>query len=290
MKYGLVITLILALVLFWLLTLDNTETEVHNKIHEATNVRPDTVDEISVETVKSSEPGKDKTSVKQSEEPLPEGQLFHHDPIIDTIIGMTQYSVCKTYLSKNEQEQEKLANLNETQKQYLQPHFDACEQQAEHVKDYSQDRLMYQLSKISHNKSLRQKYQTMMFNHSPLSEAEANEMRQQISQLSGTELVIAIALYKSYFEHEVLPRVKAELQAHDKNMVLYVTSQAMALIACERGIDCSATSPMMYSRCMKYEDVCGLDYKTYMNTYFTPGIRNEIQITRQLLKNIFEFS
>ena len=68
MKYGLVITLILALVLFWLLTLDNTETKVLNANHKSADVRPDTVDKISAKTVKSSEAEKDKTRVKQSEE------------------------------------------------------------------------------------------------------------------------------------------------------------------------------------------------------------------------------
>ncbi len=294
MKYGLVVTLIVALVLFYYFSqetnnLNSGKTKLVSEADKSAQAVSETAEATDVKTADLGQQQTDNTTTTQAEEPLPEGQLFHHDPIIDMFIGMTRFSVCKTYFSKQEQDQEILASLSDAQRQYLLPHFDDCEENAAHVKDYSQDRLMYQLSEISQNKSLRQKYQSMLFDNSALSEVEAAEINQQISQLAGMELLISVALYNRYFQHEVLPRVKAKLQAHNMNMVNYVASQAMLLLACERGADCSATSPMMYSWCMKYEFACGMDYKTYTNKYFTPGIRNEIQITTQLLKNLFNF-
>ena len=292
MKYGLVVTLIVALVLFYYFSqetnnLNSGKVKLVSEADKSAQAVSEIAEAPDVKTADPGEPQTNNTTATQAEESLPEGQLFHHDPIIDSFIGMTRFSVCKTYFSKQEQDQEKLANLSDAQKQYLLPHFDNCEENAEHVKDYLQDRLMYQLSKLSHNKSLRQKYQSMLFDNSALSDAEAAEINQHISQLSGLELLFASGLYKRYFQHEVLPLVKTELQAHNLSMVDYVITQAMALIACDRGADCSATSPMMYSRCMRYEFACGMDYKTYTSQYFTPGIRNEIQITTQLMKNLF---
>lgn len=290
MKYGLAVSLLLILVMAWYFTQEAPQTERVGEEYKETGLTPEKIVESDVNKPEADEPLPDIMTANQVERPLPDGQLFHPDPIIDALIGMVQFSACHKFFSKEEQNQQKLADMSEKQKKYLKPHFEDCELKEEQAKDYSQSRLMYQLGQLGQNKSLRQKYQSLLFDQSELSANEAAEHNQEISQLTGVELLISIGFYKRYFQHEVLPLIKTELQAHDMNMVNYVTTQAMALIACERGIDCSATSPMMFSRCLDYKNACGLDFKTYINKHYTPGIRNEILITTDLLKNLFNFN
>lgn len=293
MKYGLTLLVVFAIALYWYVSQEAPKKENVGEVNGTNKMAAEKVVEPVIKktdiTANSIDAQSDIVPIKPSMSALPEGQFFHSDPLVDAFIGLYRYSSCHSVMGKQARFQQVRSGLNENQKKHLNLNMRQCEQNQELMKQYSQDRVMYQLSQMEKNKSMRDKY-AAMFSQDTLGESEKTDIKQRISQLVGLELLVSTMLYKKYFHLEILPTVQKELQAHNLKMVDYVVQQAFILIACERGVDCSATSPMMYSRCLKNENACGVDFTSYINKHYTPGIRNEILISKRLLQSIFSFS
>ncbi len=293
MKYGILITVILAFVLGWYFTqepplekaADQTEANTPEKTHQ-------TQLKNTPAPIASSTAPVDTPTIKQAKLPevdaeyWPVDQAFHQDPMIDAFMGMIEYSLCNKFISPNENDRIKVSDLSEQQKDHLIPHFKQCEEQEEQVKSYSTNNL---LSKLSGPENLK-RMKELSFGTEPYTPEQVAKIYSEIKQKTGMELLVNTVMYKRFFGQEITPKVKVQLQAHDQEMIEYVIKQANFLLACERGADCSANSPVMNNICLEYEQGCNLDFVTYVNTHYTPGIRNEIQTTKNLLKTLFNFN
>ncbi|MCX7554856.1 hypothetical protein OS175_13330 [Marinicella sp. S1101] len=293
MKYGILLTVILAIALIWYFTQDQLPEQTNDQTQATTPEKVDPSlwknDSAPIEPLKEpvETPTTNQTQMPEAgSEYWPEGQTFHQDPVIDAFMGMIEYSLCNEYMSPDKNNGINVSDLSEQQKDHLMSHFKQCEAQQEQIKNYSKQKLLAKMSEPE----FRKRFEAFFSGAETYTPEQVVNIYSEINKKTGMELLITANMYKRFFQQEITPKVKAQLQAHDQAMVEYVIKQSSFLVACERGADCSADSALMNNMCLEYEQGCGLDFNTFVNTHYIPGIRNEIQITKNLLKNLFNFN
>jgi hypothetical protein len=255
--------------------------------------QPAVVDRSAVNPTEPANPAKSLPATKQpepveqpdtSETRLP----FHTDPLVDLVIGMNQYSLC--LIREEESGLRQLEQLGQAQQDYLQPHLDACDEKASDYQQYRQEHVMKRVSQAINQYGQDHVYLHSFKNRfSTLNDNQKQQAYTAIRNMGGNELLVAVGLLSGYFDQELLPRLQTTLGGQHQQMTKLVLQQAVYVIACQRGADCSATSGIMLGRCMNHEYACGLDFNTFINSHYMPGMMNEINQAVVLLKQHFQW-
>lgn len=238
-----------------------------------------TTDDVDVLVVKTNAVNKknDSVSLMPRSPGLPEGQLFHENPVIDLFTGINYFAPCHVLFSHDQKDKEQIKNLNSLQKQYLKPFFNACEEEKNQFDVYNKNKIMSKI--MTHGLKLKQQQET--FNKSP------DSFLSYMAQADGYEMIIAFDFTNNYVQSSIIPEIKTQLNIKNDQVLHLVIQEALLLNACQKGVDCSYVSGMMMNRCMEDENACGLNFMEYVNTQYLSGIKQEINVTASFLSDHF---
>lgn len=236
------------------------------------------VDKDVSEVVNEQANNQTENMIPESNE-LPEGQLFHEDAMIDLFTGLNHYAPCHTYFSDKDEDQEEIKNLNAQQSKYLEPFFTACEEEKNQFDLYSKNKIMSKLTVLG----LQLKQQKEAFN------IDSDSFLAYMNQADGYEMLIAFDFTNDYVRSQIIPEIKSLLEIKNHQILKLVVDEALMVMACKRGVDCSYVSGMMMNRCMDDENACGLSFQQYVDGHYLPGIKQEIMRTATYLSNHFGY-
>lgn len=270
-----IILFILAIVLVWFAydQIKNKPIEL-NEITAKKEGKPDKKNDGENSNKSTSDQA---VSMKSKANGLPEGQLFHEDAMIDLFTGLNHFAPCHTYYSDKPEDQEDIHNLNTQQNQYLEPFFIACEEEKDLFELYDKDKIMSKL--MVHGLQLKQQKES--FDKNP------DRFLAYMSQADGYEMLIAFDLTNNHIRSQIIPEIKSLLDIKNHKVLELILDEAMMVMACDRGVDCSYVSGMMMNRCMENENACGLSFTQYVENHYLPGIKQEILTAAKFLSDHF---
>ncbi|MFK8012240.1 MAG: hypothetical protein AB8B80_09385 [Marinicellaceae bacterium] len=277
----------------------------HKKNNDKAIIKPK---ETSINVSKNLEPPKDKLSVQEKlKQSKSNGsqlkivlanriQAFHPEPAVDSELISITLDHCLKLINPNNHERhtsyyKSLDNLSENQIKYKKDINDYCQNLNKTHPEYMLEREEdIKILRESVNKNTEiGKILSKHYNDETI-KLEPSELAAKIQHLKSNDpnlLFKASSYFQAYLGEKLHNNIGIMIKSEDDNYIYLISESATDLFACDAGASCGQFSHLMSQYCV-YRNLCGSDFNDILNNKMPEGIRSDIMLVFNYLKESFD--